>query len=238
MGFTFGGSYPLTSSTTLSLAEETDPLLIECLRYLKACLLFHLQDRWALELARAAFTIEESDGYVCSSLVPYNLAAWGNQEHLVFPALSIARDSETYSERTTEKDAAMGVWTLHYMLPPMGAEVARMLMPVLKGAARVIHACLEQGYDSGVNGGAAWAADADLGLVSIHAVETRFETRAFEGSEGIYPSITMRIEVEEHLGPRAEDYEALTGIDGYVQSATDDEDPVDVAEYLIDDLDE
>lgn len=233
MGFIAGASYPLTSATTLSLAEQVDPLLIACLRYLKACLSYHLQSRWTAELTRTGLTLEESDGYICSTLVPYDLTVWGNQEHLVFPVLALHRDSELFNDRTLITDAINGTWILRFLLPPMTAEHARVLTPILKAASRVMAMALDQGFMLGVNSGSPWSTG--LGLQRMKVIDCRYEPRGFEGSNNVFPSIVMRIEVEEFFSYLPSDWSSFDGIDGYVQSAgvadgySGDDDPVDVA---------
>ena len=131
---------PLVAGSSNSLLQDADPALFYLLDFLRSVLETYLGPRMAAACAAANLT--QVSGQVISGAVaqafPYDPGPWLLENHFDFPLLAVWRQKEVTSSRTTTWRHSVDTLGCSYILPPMSAEQAEQVLPILRAVGDVI----------------------------------------------------------------------------------------------------
>jgi hypothetical protein len=203
----------LASSTTKTLLEDGDPGLWALLLFCKAMLETHVGARYAEAAADAALTTAPA---VVGSRVPYDPGPYLTVEQLKFPILAAFPVSEEMSEHTRTRHKTDGEFAIQWILPPLRAEQALKLSPMLRLVSRVLYNRIEQGYDPAYESGALVLGSAGLAAITVKSstigyIPSPAARGTVDPTKAFYPCIEFSVVLTEVR----EDVFAETGVEGF-----------------------
>jgi len=154
----------LESSTTKTLLQDGDPGLDALLRFCAAMLDTHLGGRWTEAAAEAELTTAPS---IVGTKIPYDPGPFLTVANYRFPLLALFPVREDMSEHTRTRHKTDGTFALQWILPPLRAEQALKLLPMLRLVSRVLYNRIEQGYDPAHESGALVLGVAGLAAITV-----------------------------------------------------------------------
>lgn len=212
----------LAASTTKTLLEDGDPGLWALLLFCKAMLETHVGARYAEAAADAGLTTAP---LVVGSRVPYDPGPYLTVEQLKFPILAAFPVSEEMSEHTRTRHKTDAEVAIQWILPPLRAEQALKLSPMMRLVSRVLYNRIEQGYDPAYESGALVLGNAGLAAItlkssSIGYIPSPAARGSVEATKAFYPCIEFTVvltEVREDVFTEA----GIEGLDAGVSVADD-----------------
>jgi len=133
--------FPLTSTSGNSLLQDADPLLYYALSYWST--MIGTYDGARLVAAFTAAGVSTASGTITSAVMaayPYDVGPYMQDTQVVFPCLTAFRKETTTKWITTgfEDDATtLGV---QYVLPPLTAAQAELILPILSAVWKTLRA--------------------------------------------------------------------------------------------------
>lgn len=202
----------LAASTTKTLLEDGDPGLWAILLFCKAMLETHIGARYAEAAADAGLTTAPA---VVGSRVPYDPGPYLTVEQLKFPVLAAFPVAETMSEHTRARHKTDAEVAIQWILPPLRAEQALKLAPMLRLVSRVLYNRVEQGYDPAYESGALVLGGAGLSSITVKSstigyIPSPAARGSVEATKAFYPCIELTVILTEVR----EDVFTESGIEG------------------------
>lgn len=136
--------FPLTTSLTKSLLADLDPAVYYAMGFFAAMIEYHLGVRFVAQAAAAGIVLSKAVG----STIPYDPEPHLLDESLQFPVFALYRSSDIHDDRTIQLRETKSTWGIDYVLPPLNAAQAEVLVPMLNGIGRVIDYVTTEGGDN------------------------------------------------------------------------------------------
>lgn len=202
----------LAASTTKTLLEDGDPGLYALRAFCAGVLDVHLGARYTEAAAAASLTTAPS---IVGSKVPYDPGPYLTVEQLKFPVLACFVTGETMTEHTRMRLRTSADVVIQWILPPLKAEQALWLTPMLRLVSRVLTNRIEQGYDPNYESGAQVFGDAGLCSIAVKSSSIGFipvssSRGSVESPKAFYPCIEISVDMDEVR----EDVYTEVGIEG------------------------
>lgn len=202
--FQMGNSiYPLEDTLTNSLLDDADPGLSAALKFIRACLKLHIEDRFLAEAIGASY--KQGDKANFNDFVPsslhYDPTPYFTQSQYKFPLLAMywtktkevnTRFSQAYFTKTRE-------FNLLYIIPPFDVSQAFKLDPVFNAVENVIINRLKLRYEPNYADGYLVLDDAGIQDINIMSA-TRGDyiiRKAGSTQDVVYPSVLFEVEMVE-----------------------------------------
>lgn len=189
----------LKVSTGNDLLEDGDPGLYALRAFCAGVLDVHLGARYAEAATAASLTTAPA---IVGSKVPYDPGPYLTVEQLKFPVLACFVTGETMTERTRMRLETSADVVIQWILPPLKAEQALWLLPMLRLVSRVLTNRIEQGYDPSYESGAQVFGDAGLCSIAVKSSSIGYiPSTALRGSveptKAFYPCIELSLLMNE-----------------------------------------
>lgn len=204
-------SFPLPTSISNSSLADCDPTLYYLLDFCEGVLNYHAGARWKKELIRSGRTDIDgySDGYIVAMKVPYDPVPFLADTRFTFPLLAMFRKSGTISERTAAFNQIQSAIDIMWILPPLSASDAEILMPFQSSVLQILMDRIEQGWDPAYKSG-----QKVKELTGVTRI--RFNDYTFGGFEIdtnlFMPALKLSINVFEQQNAPDGSFTDLTGI--------------------------
>lgn len=209
--FTFTVPSPL-GVTSNELLQDADPVLYYILKFYKAVIILHTQDRWTHEIAQTKPDLLSP----VASTTPFDPMPFLQESQFKFPLLSVFRTKEAYQERTSTQYFSKTNMSVFYIMPPLSPAQMERLNPFRTHVARTIVNRTEQGFDTNYNSGQnVWKAS---GLAKVRVLSTSYGNIPTE-TNSFFPTVVLDLEVEEQVKQNPNNFQLFNGMDGYVSAS-------------------
>ena len=210
--FGFGKTqYPLTASTAKSLLEDADPAIFWLLDFLSAMLTKHMGARWTAESAAAGLAkLDGNPSVLVGSKVSHDPLPWLPAFQYDFPILgafrvAAVRKQEDVAPATHDGQPLYSTAHVLFMLPPLTADQANKLLPILHAVQVVAKEKVFVGADPDWQSGALLTEK--MGVTSVMFADAEFGTlrgraqgdqRRENDAKAFYPSAMLRFQIAEN----------------------------------------
>lgn len=209
--------YPLTSATTQSFLQDSDPALYYALDFCAGVLQIHLGARWAAECALA--NRADLGGSVVRDKVPYDPAPYLTQDQLKPPILAIYRTRWETGDTTNFYENIQSQWQLQYILPPLEIAQLERLNPALKAVMDVLVNRLHEGSDPAYLSNKQIWVDAKIeGMSVVSGKMGSYQS----GGDLVFPAVLMELSVKERWEYVANSHDPLLGTDHQIDHKASD----------------
>lgn len=212
-------TFPLATGTGNTVLADADPVSFKILQYFRGILQANLGARWVQEAAAAGLTHANLqniiDGYVVADAICYPPGSTLKQTDYKFPLLSVYRNRENYAQMSTHHIVTESDFSIVWTLPPLNSPAQRnRIYPFLSAVSKTILFYAFSGSDPKYNNGELVWQEAGFAFALVE----KAEIGSFLGQDGQteFPSIKINFKVFEKNQFVPDDYEALTGFDGYI----------------------
>jgi hypothetical protein len=192
-------TYPLTTSLTNSALQDADPVLFYVLDFLSAMITTYVGPRFMATVGTSAALTALITKPVAYR-IPYDPSPYLTDNQFKFPLFAAWRQKETFRGRTTTWHMSETLVGLNYVLPPVNAAQAELLLPFLNAVSQVIDDRVENGFDpsytppGGNAGDVVWA---DTGVEQVRMVEGSWGTFTQTNSDLVFPAWQGTIMLKE-----------------------------------------
>ena len=218
--FKAGGTLsPLASSLSNSLLKDADPVIYYLLQYYAGVINLHMGARWNAEAAAAGRS--DLANLTTGHKVPFDPIPYLQENQFKFPLLAAYRKNERYEWFTTTWYRITSTVEILWIMPPMSTGQMERMSAFRAHVARTLVDRTAMGFDTNFNSGEQVWHEAGLDKIGIKAAN--FGNIPTDTGL-VFPTILLECELVERRMPAPEpgsNYVNLTGIDGYISSASD-----------------
>lgn len=210
--------YPVTSSTANTSLQDIDGVVFQLLDFNAWAINFYLGARWAAECNR----IGRPDlSQIVTQTLPYNPAPYLQESNFTFPLLALYRAGKgKASEWTIGWQRVDTPLELVWIMPPITAAEAEVLMPFQKAVIDVVLNRNERGFDPNyirpwLSADDGYSVGASAGL--DYLVPGSFEYMLLPGIQTnlVMPTIMVTLSLTERSMPIEDQWTPFDGVDGY-----------------------
>lgn len=215
-----GVAFPLTASTANSLLRDADPALFYALDYFAAMIRHHVGDRLMAAVALTDAPIASP----VAMLSPIDPVPYLTEAQFKFPLLAVYRLETEFTMHTVtwRKDECR--FGAAYILPPLTAGQAVILLPILNAIKAVIDDRTQMGHDPAYTppGGnpddVVWSAPF-AGVQAINIKKATFGAYAGIKGDNIFPALVFEGSFTEREGNAT--FVQLQGVDAHQDLVVD-----------------